>query len=266
MAKGAKHPQSLRRRGEAEGVPDAAERVVGVHKQNRVPGKRPLEGLEGVLLAVEELNEGVGHGAVEGKAELLSGQNVAGPGAAADERCPGREEAGLGPLRAAAAEVDHRPAPGGAAEQARLGGHRRLVADRRDQVGLQELRLHDGGPDLENRFVRKEWGSLGQGPEIAAEPEITEIVEESWRNVAEDVQSPQPVQDGFRKVHVQHLVQRLFQTGGDQKAPLRRQPAGKEFESGPLLGEPRLEVGGQHGQFVKVGVDAQGFLGGKQGP
>ena len=58
--------------------------IIGVHQQRGVVGVDLAVGLEGLILTVEHLDPGVGHGAAGGHAVQLVGDGAGGSGTAAD--------------------------------------------------------------------------------------------------------------------------------------------------------------------------------------
>ena len=162
-----------------DGVGDAAfQGVVGVHQQHGVGGVDLAVGPEGLILGVEHLDPGVGHGPGGGDAVELVADGAGRAVDAADIGRPCAHHRAVHPLGPAGAELQNGAALGGADHPVGLGGDEGLVVDRQQGVGLDELGLGGGGADGDQRLPGEDRGALGDRPDVAGELEVPEVVQE----------------------------------------------------------------------------------------
>src|ERR1019366_5746423 len=107
------------------------------------------------------------------------------------------------------------PAAGG------LGGQCRLESDLVEQVGLDQLRLSDGGGYLKQRLVGQDDSSFGDGMDVAGEPQGTELLDDVDREpcVLKPVKILGTEGEGFE------VPETVLHPGGDEEPPIRRKAA-----------------------------------------
>ena len=120
-----------------------------------------------------------------------AGQHVGSARAAADDRRARGQQAGLAAVGAARAEIHDLAALRGRHDARGLAGDHRLVAQRREQIGLHDLRFDDRRGDAHQRLAGKHQRAFGHGPNVAGEAEVREVVEKFAADVAEDGMLPQ---------------------------------------------------------------------------
>ena len=234
----------------ADGVRNAGlQAVVGVHKQGSVVGIRLAVGAEGVELGVKHLHPGVRHRAAGVHAVQLVRDRAGSPGAAADVGSARAENRAVSALRAAGAEFQHRPAPGGPLDAIGLSGDEALVVDGQQGERLDQLRLDGRCADHHQRLLGKYRRALGDGIDIAGEAEVTEI---GQKFLAEDAAAPQVGDVLLREVQVLDVVDELLQSRRDGEAAAVRHLPEKYVEIHDAILVAGLEIPVAHGQLVEI--------------
>src|ERR1035441_8045507 len=247
---------SPHRAAECGGAAGAFQRVVGVDQVDGGRAEDALEFAEGVGLAGEGHDPGMGGGAHHRDAVPESGERVAGAGAAAEPGGPRAQRAGFGSVRAARAELHHGTPGGGRGAARGFGGDQGLEGDGAQQVGFRDLGFDDGGADGERGFAGEQDGAFGDGEEVAGEAELAEVVEEGGAHLGELGEGAQVGDFLGRKAHVEQVVDDLRDAGDDDVIAIGRQAPDGEFERGLLAGLTGLEVARRHGEFVEIGEKA----------
>ena len=233
-----------------DGVGDTGlQRVIGVHQQGRVGGIGLAVGLECLVLVVEHLYPGVGHGAAGGHAVHLVRDGAGRTGTAADIGRPRTDNGRVGPLGTAGAELQHRAALGGPDDTVGLGGDQTLVVDGQQGERLDQLRLDGRCADHHQRLLGEHRRTLRNGVDIAGEAEVPQIVQ---KLLAEQV-SPAEIGDVLLgEVQVLDVVDQLLQTCRDGEAAAIGHLAEKHVEIGDALLAAGLKVAVAHGQLIEV--------------
>ena len=167
------------------GAARAFEGVVGVDQVDGGMAEGALEFAEGIHLAGEGHDPGVGGGAHHGDVVLESGEGVAGAGATADPGGARSEGAGFGGVGAARAELDDGSSGGGRGTARGFGGDQGLEGDGGEEISFRNLGFDDGGAYGEDGFAGEEKGAFGGGEEVAGETEIAQVVEEGRADAGE---------------------------------------------------------------------------------
>ena len=182
---------------------------------------------KGVILAVEHLYPGMGHG-TRGRNPIDLIRNGTGRSrTAADESgsCPGH---GAGDaLGAAGAEFQHRPALRGPADAVGLGGDQALVVKLQQHVGFQKLGLNGRRANRNNRLSRENRRSFRYRPDISVKAKVLQIIQEA---LVKHAPAPQIRKIFLRKMEVPDIIHNLLQPRGDGKAAAVRNAAEKHVK------------------------------------
>ena len=116
-------------------------------------------------------------------------------------------------------------------------------------VGLHQLGLDQGAPDGDDRLVGEDWGPLRNGPDVAAEPEVPEVLEKPFPKASP---APEVVQVLLGKAEVLEVLDYLLQPRADGKSPRLRHPAEEEVKDHVAVPRPALQVAVGHGKLVKI--------------
>ena len=131
-----------------DGIGHAAfQGVVGVYQQGCVVGIDLTVCLEGLILAVEHLHPGMGHGAASRNAIHLIGQGAGSTGAAANISRSCADNRRIRPLGTTGAKLQHRTALSCPDNPAGLGSDHGLMVQGQQHIGLHQLRLNGRGAD-----------------------------------------------------------------------------------------------------------------------
>ncbi len=194
-------------------------------------------------------------GALHGDAETESGFYVRSARAAAEIGGARREDSGFGGMRAARAELGDGAASGGGEYARGFRRDHRLKADRRDQIGLDDLGFDNRRADGEDRLATEHWRAFRYGEDIAGEAELFQQLPEPGGRELE-LRERAKVGDLLgAEAEIQQVVHRLRESGGEEIVAVGGQAADEEFERRDLTG---LSGGGEscrHGQFVKIGEE-----------
>ena len=223
--------------------------VIGVDQQGRAGGLRAGKILERLAFAGMRLDVRVGHRTEERNSPELPGEDRRGAGETGEMAGARREEAGLGAMRSAQAEIDERAAGGGENTADRLGCDHRLELQQVDDPRFDELRLANRRHDAQQGLVGKAERAFGQCIDVAAEVPVGERRDEIR---AKTPAVAQPVQFVGRETGVLEMVEHLLEAGGDEEVALFRQLADEELEHRRLVHAAR-EIGLQHGELVEIG-------------
>ena len=241
---------------------DASEGVVRVHEQGDVVRLCVGVGVEGALLIVENLDPRVGVGSTYGDAVQAPRQHVRGGGNAADIGAPGRGERAVRALGAPHPELEHLRRPGGLDDAGRLCGHERLESDDREQDALDQLGLDQRAANAYQRLVGEDQRSLGNGVDIAGEPEVCQAFEEvvAEERPAAGRLEPAQVRDvQFVEPKSFEDLQGVLETRRQRVAALEREVSEAEREDGLAIGDTRCLVAGAHRELVQVGECGQAW-------
>ena len=198
---------------------------------------------EGSELIFIEHDPAVGHGAADRNIELLSGQDCGGAFHAADEAGSGPVDRGIVAVGPAGAEVRHGPVPRRLDDPAGLGGNEALVVELGQDLGLDDLGLHDIRHHGDDGLARIDDAALGEGVHVPVEAEVLQIAEEALVKLLEGAEVVHVL---LLKMQGVQIVHDLLQPRKDGEAALIRVPAEEHIESHP--GVPTLLV-----QIVAVG-------------
>ncbi len=237
--------------GERDHLLHALQRVVGVDQKNGI-GIDAREGAKRLHFVVEGLHETVRHRAGDGDIVEPPGEHVRRGFGAADEGRPRSLDRGIETLRAAAAEIDHRPPRGGFDDARRLRCDQRLEADLVQRQRLDQLRLADWRDDLNERLVREAGRALRKRMDFATEAEALEPVEEIVGKAL--LAEIGDVLGG--ETERLDLVEKIFNPAGDQEIPPLWQAADEEAEDSRPI-ELERAIGAQHGELVEVGEEPE---------
>ncbi len=111
-------------------------------------------------------------------------------------------------------------------------------------MGLNGRRAND-----QYRLPRKNGGAFRHRPDIAREPEVSEIVQ---KFLAKEAASPEVCDVFFRKMQVFNIINGLLQSGGDGISAVIRNRAEKKVEIGYPVPNAGFQVSVAHGQLIKV--------------
>ena len=126
----------------------------------------------------------------------------------------------------------------------------REIADMALQaLEIDELGLDDRAADMDDGFVREDRSAFGNGPHVAGELEVPEVVEEVVREAA----GLQVRKVFLGEVQVVQVVHHLLETGRDDVAAVVRDMTVEEVEVTDGVLQPVMEIATTHGQLVEVG-------------
>ena len=235
---------------DADGVGHAGlQGVVSIHQEGGVIGIDLAVGLESLILRVEHLDPGVGHGAAGGDAVELVGDGAGSAAAAADVSGAGAGDSAVDALGAAGAELQHRAALGSADDAVGLGGNEALVVDGEEGEGLDELGLDSGSPDHHHRLAGEDGRALGDGPDIAGELEVPQVIQEL---LVKEALAPEVLDILIVEMQVLDIVDQLVQTCADGKAAAVRHIPEEDVEIGDAVFVSSLKITVAHGQLIEV--------------
>src|SRR5713226_3874360 len=159
---------------------------------------------------------------IHGNAEAVAGESVGRSRAAADKGGTRGENTGFDAVCTAGAKFNDLAARGGRGHTRGLAGDKRLEMKYGEEAGLDELGFGDRSRDTKQGFAGKEDRALGDGPNVAPEAELREIVEEVRTDMAEHRQSAD-ISDFFaREADIFEEVQSLFEACGDEIVAMAR--------------------------------------------
>ena len=169
--------------------------------------------------------------------------------AAADVGSPGAQNGGVRALRPAGTEFQHRPALGSPDNPVGLGGDQALVVDAQQEIRLNELGLNGRCPDGDNRLIGEDRRALGDGPDIAGELKVRQILQ---KFLAEHIPAAQVLDVLRTEVQVLNILDDLLQTCRNGKSAA----IGALPEEQVKIGNTVAVTGGKitltHGQLIIV--------------
>src|SRR5581483_12389934 len=92
--------------------------------------------------------------------------------------------------------------------------------------------LNDGSCDPQQRFFGKCRGAFRHGPDLACEPEVPQVIEESVANVSEYRETAQIFNVRCFEPDVLQVIERLIEAGGKQERALPGERAHEQLEAG----------------------------------
>ena len=211
-------------------------------------------GLKGLVLAGEHLHPGVGHGASGGHAEDPVREGAGRALAPADVGGPGAGDGGVRPLGPAGAELQHRAALRRPDDAVCLGGDEALVVQAQQGEGLDELGLDGRGPDRQDRLPGEDGRPLGDGPDVAGELEMPQVVQ---KFLGEKPLAPEVPDVLLGEVEVLHIVDELVQTRADGEAAVVRHVPEEDVKIGDPVLIPGLQIAVAHGELVEIAEKTQ---------
>ena len=239
----------------ADSVGDARfQGVKGVHQQHRVGGIGLAVSDKGVVLRVEHLYPGVGHGPCGGNAVDLVGNGAGGTCAAADKGGPGSGHGAGDALGPAGTEFQHGAAVSRPADAVGLGGDQALVVKLQQQIGLQQLGLNGRGADSKDRFPGEDRRALRHGPDVAGKLEIPQVVE---KGLVKDASAPEIVNVLLVKVQILNIVDDLLQPGRNGEAAAVRYLPEEYVKIGHAILHTAHKVAVAHCKLVKIAQHGQ---------
>ncbi len=230
------------------------EHIVGIHQQRGIVGIDLAVGLECLILAVEHLDPGMGHGAAGRYAVQLVGDRAGGACTAADISRPGSGDGAVRALGPAGAELQHRSPLGRPDDPVGLGGDQALVVDGQQGEGLDQLGLDGRRPDRHHRLPGEDRRPLRHRPDVARETEVPQVAQEI---LGEQVLVPQEGDVLLVEVQVLNILDQLFQTRADREPAVVRHVAEKHIEIGDPILEPCPEIAVAHSQLIKIAEHRQ---------
>ena len=191
----------------------------------------------------------MGHGAAGRDAEELVGNGAGRALTAADIGRPGAGDGTVGALGPAGTEFQHRSPLGRPDDAVGLGGNEALVVDGQQQEGLDQLGLNGLGPDGDHRLPGKDGRTLGDGPNVAGEFEIPQIVQ---KLLGEQIFALEVGNILLTEMKVFDIVDQLIQTRADGKAALVGHVPEKDVKVGDAVLVTSLEIAVAHGQLIEI--------------
>ena len=154
---------------------------------------------------------------------------------------PRGQQPAVRPVAATRTKIDQGPSPGGGHYPGGLRRHQRRVGKRGEEESLDPLAWGNGGGDAQQRLARENDGALGNGPDIALEPQRARA---SRRTRSQPVRRPgsgEFLDLLGRECQREQVADRLLEPGEDQVGTMRRHPPDEELEGG-LLARPCPEA------------------------
>ena len=184
-------------------------------------------------------------GAFDRNIKHLSGQDVAGADASGDHggSCP--VDTGIRTLGTAKTEL-HDAAASFLNDTGGLGGDQALVIDDVQQSGLNKLGFHDWRDDFDQRFLRENDCSFGNGIDITCKPKVFQIIKEIF---LEKSGASQIVNIFLFKMQVFDVINSLVKTAGNGIGTAARILAIKNIKDNMFFGVS-FKVALHHGQFI----------------
>ena len=116
-------------------------------------------------------------------------------------------------------------------------------------IGLEQLRLYRGRADRQHRLSGEDGRTLGDGPYVAGEFEIAQIVKEALVKYPAGAEICNVL---FIKVQLLHIVDDLFKSGRNGKAAVVRHGTIEYIEIGDLILSSADEIAVAHCQLIKI--------------
>ena len=157
-------------------------------------------------------------------------------------------------MGAAGAELHDRAACGRAHDAVCLGGNQALVVEGDEQQRFQQLALDGRAFDGDDRLLREDRHTFLNGPNVAVQLEILQIVEEF---LVERLRGAQVVDILGGKFQVVHGVNELLQARHDGVAAAIRHTAEEHIKDGDLVNISLIQIARRHGQLIEIGHSGQ---------
>ena len=123
------------------------------------------------------------------------------------------------------------------------------MIDLQQKVGFHELRLNGGRAHRDERLAREHGCALRNGPDVAREPEILQIVQKS---LAEQLPATQIGNVLVGEMQIFDVVDDLLETGGDGVAAVIRYAAEEHIEIRDAVLHIVLQITIAHRQLIEV--------------
>ena len=191
----------------------------------------------------------MGHGAAGGNAEVPGGHDAAGGGTAADVGGAGAVDRRVIPLRPARAELHHGTPLGAAHDTVRFGGHQALVVEGDQQQRFQQLALDGGALHRDDGLLGEDGRALGDGPDVAVQGEVAQIVQEF---LVEHAGGRQILDVLVGELEVLHRLDEGVQTRHDGVAAAVGDLAEEHVKDADLFLVALFQIARRHGQLVEV--------------
>ena len=213
----------------------------------RITGREMAEG--GQFIGVEH-DPAVRHRAADRDAKFLPRQYRGRACDAADGTGPGAIHRRVVAVSPARAEVGNRPSVRRADNAPRLGGDQALVVKLGEDLGLDDLRLHDIGNHGQNRFTGIDHAPLREGDHIPVKTEAAQVVEKRGVKLAKRGQVEHIL---LVKMEIDQVVHDLLQPRKEGKASPVRVTAVEHIKG--HLGTAAVlvkKIAISHGQLVEI--------------
>ena len=138
-------------------------------------------------------------GAADRDVEHLAAEHVGGADTSGDHGSSCAVDRCVGTLGPAAAEFHHTVARGGPDDAGSLRGDQALMVQNVQKRSLNQLGLHDGGDDFDQRFSREDHPAFRNRVDIAGEAEFVKILQ---KVLLENVEAPEIIDIILRKMQV----------------------------------------------------------------
>lgn len=197
---------------EGNDLVDGPSNIVGVREEGRLLRKDIQKIPKCFGFVVMRHDPRVGLCSINRDAKAVARIGVGRSCAAAKECGACGEDTGFDAMSSPRAEFNDGPPAGGSGYASRFAGNEGLEMNNGKEAGFDELRFGDRSSDAEQRLARKEDRALREGPNIACEVELSEIVEEVGVDMMEHGQSADIGYFFRRKGNVCKEVESLFKT------------------------------------------------------
>ena len=147
------------------------------------------------------------------------------------------------------AELENDPALGSAADSVCLRGNKALMVYLKQNIGLYKLRLDGRCAHDHERLAREHGCALGNGPDIALEPEIAQVFE---KLLGEHLPAAQILDILVVKVQILNVFNHLLQPRGDGKAAVVGILAVKNIKIGYFIPHAVVEISVAHRELVVI--------------
>ena len=108
--------------------------------------------------------------------------------------------------------------------------------------------------DRHNGLPGEDGRALGDGPDVAGEPEVPQVVQEF---LGEKTLAPEVVNVPLGEVEVLHIVDELVQARADGEAAIVRHVPEEDIKIGDAVLIPGLQIAVSHGELVEITEKAQ---------
>ena len=128
------------------------------------------------------------------------------------------------------------------------------MVDGQQNHGFDKLCLYHGACNGYNGLTRENRGAFGNGPYIALELEVLEIVEERLREASA---AAEVLNILLGKVQILEIIYQLLDTGHDGIAAAVRYPAEEHIKVCAPVSHALFEVSVGHSELIKIGQHGQ---------